>query len=43
MVSSTIYLKKRERRSTEIWTLAIISFRDVSKILRAMGFKVSYC
>ena len=41
-------LFKRERRSTEIRALAIVlyfsglSFRDVSKILRAMGFKASY-
>ena len=39
---------KRERRSTEIRALAIVlyflglSFRDVSKLLKAMGFKVSY-
>ena len=39
---------KRERRSTEIRALGIIlyflglSFRDVSKLLKAMGFKVSY-
>ena len=41
-------LFKRERRSTEIRALAIVlyfsglSFRDVSKLLKAMGFKVSY-
>jgi transposase-like protein len=39
---------RRERRSAEIRALAIIlyylglSFRDVSKLLRGMGFKVSY-
>ena len=39
---------RRERRSAEIRALAIIlyylglSFRDVSKLLRAMGFKVPY-
>ncbi len=41
-------LFKRERRSTYIRTLAVIlyhlglSFRDVSKILNLMGFRVSY-
>ena len=39
---------KRERRSTEIRSLAIVlyflglSFRDVSRLLKAMGFKVSH-